>query len=615
MTCSNKPVSLFLALSLLLIIHVNTQANDVILRFSANYSCSFVPLDSILIENLTQESSTTLFYPDTVLAIFATDIQDLPGLNNSLTVSQNYPNPFSGQTQFDVFLPEQENLHIQVFDLAGRLLNHYSAKLNRGLHHFTFMADSKNSFILTVNSETQAQQLLMLHIGIGGAATQIIYTGTSSHANTESNLLSGFNYNMGDELQFTGYVTDAQENVDYEVIVDTPFEDTDYFFDIANSVPDQPSDIDGSTIVLANADGLVYEVSNIEGVDYSWTVPEGWVIDSGQGTHLINATAGEQSGTISVGAANACGTSPLSTLDVEVAQSGFFLSLIVDPAGSGNVTGGGAYAEGQQVNISATANQGWEFVNWTGDTEYIDEPFLANTIVTIPGKDISLTANFEEDEDAVFVCGSEIVFIYGDQQVTYGTIERNGLCWMDRNLGAEPMPFVPADDALGNADSRLFGDLYQWGRLHDGHQNRQSPITYTLSGADIPGHGHFIVINNPPYDWRSPQNPNLWQGEEGINNPCPPGWRVPTEAEMLAELLTWTPQNPSGAYASTLKWPVGGYRSTSGELLNEGSWGIVWSSTTSGTGSRILFYFGQVATILDLNRAFGVNARCVLDTE
>ncbi len=77
--------------------------------------------------------------------------------------------------------------------------------------------------------------------------------------------------------------------------------------------------------------------------------------------------------------------------------------------------------------------------------------------------------------DDVFVCGeSTVTFTYNGEEVTYGTVWRNGLCWLDRNLGADPMPFVPADDATGNTDTRLYGDLFQWGRGDDGHQDRDS---------------------------------------------------------------------------------------------------------------------------------------------
>jgi len=83
-------------------------------------------------------------------------------------------------------------------------------------------------------------------------------------------------------------------------------------------------------------------------------------------------------------------------------------------------------------------------VNWTGDTDHVDDPTSANTTVTMPAQNISLTANFQEHEEFDFTCDDDITFTYNDSEVTYGTISRtyyiNGdevtLCWMDRNLGA-----------------------------------------------------------------------------------------------------------------------------------------------------------------------------------
>ena len=98
-----------------------------------------------------------------------------------------------------------------------------------------------------------------------------------------------------------------------------------------------------------------------------------------------------------------------------------------------------------------------------------------------------------------------------------------GAEWMDRNLGASRV-------ATAIDDQSSYGYLYQWGRGNDGHQDRGSGITSTLSDSDNPGHGQFILTSSSPNDWRSPQNDNLWQGVNGINNPCPAGFRVPTEA-------------------------------------------------------------------------------------
>jgi len=591
------------------------QNDDIVLSFTANHNCTFAELDSILIENRTQGGSTVLYYPDTVFSFLATDIQDIAGWSDQLLVSQNYPNPFSKSTKIDVYVPKADQITIQVYDLAGRKLNSLSSFLTEGLHQFKFFAGNEKAYVLSVYSQKHAQQRLMLQkSGVRSSFSEIVYYGESSiDFKNEPNASILNDFMPGDELKFTGFITDSYGNIHYKEIIDTPLEDQFYLFDIDNNVPAQPSAIDGPVSVSVYETGLVYEVNNIPGHAYLWTLPDGWVIESGQGSHSITVTAGVDDGTISVRAENGCGVGPGRDLNVVVDGTVYALSITVNPDLTGSVSGEGQYVEGQDVDIEGIPNQGWMFVNWTGDTNYLDDPDAAGTTVTMPAYDISLTANFTEDEDDVFVCGSEITFAYNGQQVTYGTIERGGLCWMDRNLGAEPMPFVPEKDATHNGDTRLFGDIYQWGRLRDGHQDRQSNTTSTLSDSDVPGHSDYIATDTAPYDWRSPQNSNLWQGEDGVNNPCPPGWRVPTAGELDQERISWSANSPSGAFDSPLKWPVAGYRNSMGVVLNEGSWGMVWSSSASDAGAGHLYYYFTFAQIINLNRAFGAPVRCVRD--
>lgn len=106
------------------------------------------------------------------------------------------------------------------------------------------------------------------------------------------------------------------------------------------------------------------------------------------------------------------------------------------------------------------------------------------------------------------------VIIHGS---TYGYVYNTTTqkIWLDRNLGATQV-------ATSSTDADSYGWLYQWGRLTDGHQIRTPApaTTSTLSTTDVPLNGDFITIAEPPNDWRDPQNDNLWQGVDGINNPA-----------------------------------------------------------------------------------------------
>jgi len=207
-----------------------------------------------------------------------------------------------------------------------------------------------------------------------------------------------------------------------------------------------------------------------------------------------------------------------------------------------------------------------------------------------------------------FNCGtSTVTFTYNGSSVTYGTVVgANNTCWLDRNLGARQV-------ATSSNDTASYGDLFQWGRAADGHQIRTSSRILIRSNTDVPGHGQFIGTSNTR-DWRSPPNNNLWQGVNGINNPCPVGFRLPTRSELEAERLTWVTNNGAGAYASPLKLPLTGYRHRdSGVLTSFGVVGYYWSSTvdtTFPTNSYDLNFSSAAGTGGQV-RGSGIAVRCI----
>jgi uncharacterized protein (TIGR02145 family) len=190
-----------------------------------------------------------------------------------------------------------------------------------------------------------------------------------------------------------------------------------------------------------------------------------------------------------------------------------------------------------------------------------------------------------------------------------------GKIWMDRNLGASQV-------ATSSTDATAYGDLYQWGRRSDGHQCRNSATTTTLSSVDQPAHDLFILIPNQmnsPSDWRNPQNNNLWQGVNGVNNPCPFGYRIPSEAELDEERLSWSTNDATGAFNSVLRLTVSGNRNElNGLFYTINTHGDIWSSTidvtTYNTFVSKVLEFNNVQNIAFLarrDRAYGFSVRCI----
>ena len=255
------------------------------------------------------------------------------------------------------------------------------------------------------------------------------------------------------------------------------------------------------------------------------------------------------------------------------------------------------YVNGSQVGISSTPFAALNASTFNGvignEDEYTNpfyHPFKGN-IAQVSIYNRALTA-------------AEVLQNYNALRPRFGDVtSTTGKVWMDRNLGATQV-------ATSSTDAAAYGDLYQWGRGADGHQLRTSSTTSTQSSTDVPGNADYILNNISPYDWRSTKNDNLWQGVNGVNNPCPSGYRLPTIAEWSAERGTWSSDNDAGAFASPLKLTMAGVRQFSSNSISTGK-GVYWSSSVSGNNSTYIEFVTGSATTFSIYRTYGMSVRCI----
>lgn len=81
--------------------------------------------------------------------------------------------------------------------------------------------------------------------------------------------------------------------------------------------PAAPSAISGLDSVCINSDSILYSVPAVPGAtSYNWTVPSGWVINSGAGSNTVIISPDTSSGAVSVSVTTACGTSANTSLAV-----------------------------------------------------------------------------------------------------------------------------------------------------------------------------------------------------------------------------------------------------------------------------------------------------------
>ncbi|MBI2967693.1 MAG: gliding motility-associated C-terminal domain-containing protein [Bacteroidetes bacterium] len=154
------------------------------------------------------------------------------------------------------------------------------------------------------------------------------------------------------------------------------------------AAPLTPGSVSGPNPVCPNSSGNSYSIAPVaSATTYTWSIPGGWVINSGQGTTSISATSGIAGGNICVTAGNACGTSSPSCIAVTIDAT---------PSAPGMITGPAELCVNSSQNYSCTVVPGATSYTWTITGGVINSGQTTNTInATFTGAPGSLcvTAN------------------------------------------------------------------------------------------------------------------------------------------------------------------------------------------------------------------------------
>ncbi len=121
-----KKVLTFLVIAL---VSFSAMAQSITLTFTGKDAKNqYVKLNRVVITNLTQNWQETIYYPDTILMMGGTGIDDFKN-TNEFKLSQNVPNPFDGATDFELQMVENGNVTMEITDINGRTVvgaNNYS---------------------------------------------------------------------------------------------------------------------------------------------------------------------------------------------------------------------------------------------------------------------------------------------------------------------------------------------------------------------------------------------------------------------------------------------------------------------------------------------------------
>ena len=297
----------------------------------------------------------------------------------------------------------------------------------------------------------------------------------------------------------------------------------------------------------------------------------------------------------------------------------------------------------------------------------------------IPDTDVSFSDGFISFSTSdAFSEGNAVIAAYSDSDCTYGNVLWSWHIWltdepkeqvyhnysgtmMDRNLGS-------TSPTAGEGSTSLF---YQWGRKDPFigpiylTTNTKAACRINTSNGKWPDKSNvneigaqisfvtanpatFASYNSMNQDWyytgTTSTDNTRWNSSKGIQDPCPPGWRVPdggqfgiwsTALETYSEVtdFDFDYQNKGAQFgggaskslgeSESIWYPMTGYYSMADGSLSSGTTsGSYWSCTPSDFDSRACYFylygtsgtFGSSKSLkptVDSYRAEGRAIRCV----
>ena len=212
------------------------------LTLTAKYMEQSVPLDGILIQNLTQGGDTMLYGADTVLILdFMTgEYENRLDDKTSFSINQNYPNPFKEKTDFSIYLHKKEYLKIIITNLIGQEVAFFNNTLEAGLHMFSFLPgtdkiyivkalvrEETKSFKMICNSNQPGTNLVLTYMGMeSGKPDYKVKAG-----------VKGFGITLGDTIRVIGYAKTTDMIDGSDVIDDIPTSNKTYTLEIIEGLP------------------------------------------------------------------------------------------------------------------------------------------------------------------------------------------------------------------------------------------------------------------------------------------------------------------------------------------------------------------------------------------
>lgn len=239
-----------------------TQSSITVKFTTETASGAYLPFDAVEVNNISQDWSQTLTYPDTIL--FLNYIDGIGDHSVQEGLSQNFPNPFYGTTEVRFYLSEAEQTDIQIVDMKGAVITQTSTWLNEGEHRISIDLEAPQLVLLRVATAKSSHAIKMLNIGQGSSNRIEVNTVKKEkplYTKAEGNGI----FALGDMMSYTGIATYEGETI-YSAVVTQQQNESETITLVF--------DFDESTLATVTT-------NSVSGISYTTAVCGGDVTDDG----------------------------------------------------------------------------------------------------------------------------------------------------------------------------------------------------------------------------------------------------------------------------------------------------------------------------------------------
>ncbi|MCK4661851.1 MAG: T9SS type A sorting domain-containing protein [Bacteroidales bacterium] len=208
---------------------IQTYAQDIIINFSGEILETETPvtLDSVKIENLSQDASITI-PGDSGFNLTTGEIVTVPMIAE-YSIIQVYPNPFHTSANINFYVKDYGKVHIMVSNIAGQLVADWSKQLTSGTHNCNFIPENNGIYLFNIQMDETTLTSKAISLSAGNAKSKILYQHQVQTETHNTMLKTGSNkdflFTVGDTLKYSGYYADY---ITY--IVNNPSVSTSYTF-------------------------------------------------------------------------------------------------------------------------------------------------------------------------------------------------------------------------------------------------------------------------------------------------------------------------------------------------------------------------------------------------